>query len=835
MPFPVDAQTTTLTMTVGQTDGAAVRETITITPSPPQILSTALNDIREGSGAPITITPDRASGTATVRLLNTDATGYSPSGWTYTVQRGSQAPYSISLPASLGSTADLADLTPVPAAPGTYGYLIVATGTPSVGQVPTATSGTTAEWQALPPAGSGTAGVVRLAGDLGGTSASPQVVATHLAAPLPVAQGGTGSTTQTWVDLSTDQTVGGAKTLTGALVLSGGATATVGGYVMADATGSASYTALPKGRVGRSENAGLLIGSSFAGGEDNGAGTDSTGRLNLYSYQRADVGSFGETIRNFAMRADAKTMQAFYIPVQSSDSTGGYDPATRNPKASGVTWQPVAWQGAHYEANSHGSIHGHWELEIPDSTGALQGRLEIPFIDQSKGGGYGASSGQLDGARIGIDYTNIRTNLADFSVRAQNILTGDYAGQTTCLRVGGDNTKVKDIRLSATSDMIASGNRWALRANIDTESGSNAGTNFQLLRYADDGTQLGTALFAQRSDGQLTTGASSAKSARLALVWGTSGIHGFSAQPSASPGSSAAFDAQMTATTDRAIQSQATGDATRRWVAFADGKQEWGDGTNPRDTNLYRSGAGLLATDGSLLVGANLRINTASVGGGTGVVGIANAAVAPTGTPTGGGVLYSAAGQGYWLDSSGVTSALAGPAAVLPSDQGLKSWSFDPVIPTNSSALPGGVVQLVRLQVRAATTITNVLYGVATAATSATTGQCFVALYTSAGTLLSSSADQASAWGSTGLKTTALTTPQTVAAGWYWVAFLFNGTTGPAIYRQQGGLLTMANAGLTSSTARFGSYGTAQTAAPSPITPSSISLTGGITYWCALS
>ncbi|MES4909598.1 MULTISPECIES: hypothetical protein [unclassified Streptomyces] len=126
----------------------------------------------------------------------------------------------------------------------------------------------------------------------------------------------------------------------------------------------------------------------------------------------------------------------------------------------------MVWQGAHYEANDHGSIHGHWELEVADATGALQGRLEIPFIDQSK------LSNAVD-TTIGIAYTNIRTNLADFSVRAQNITTGDYAGQNTALRVGGNNTVNKDILLSISSDMQNSGRRWIIRVNTDTESGSN--------------------------------------------------------------------------------------------------------------------------------------------------------------------------------------------------------------------------------------------------------------------------------------------------------------------------------------------------------------------------
>lgn len=63
---------------------------------------------------------------------------------------------------------------------------------------------------------------VQLAGDLGGTTTAPRVIATHLAAPLPVAQGGTGSATQPFVDLASDQTVAGNKTFSYYTTLQGG-------------------------------------------------------------------------------------------------------------------------------------------------------------------------------------------------------------------------------------------------------------------------------------------------------------------------------------------------------------------------------------------------------------------------------------------------------------------------------------------------------------------------------------------------------------------------------------------------------------------------------------
>lgn len=45
-----------------------------------------------------------------------------------------------------------------------------------------------------------------------------------------------------------------------------------------------------------------------------------------------------------------------------------------------------------------------------------------------------------------------------------------------------------------------------------------------------------------------------------------------------------------------------TGDTFDRWRAYSDGKQEWGTGAAARDTNLYRSGVGVLTTDTNLVV-----------------------------------------------------------------------------------------------------------------------------------------------------------------------------------------------------------------------------------------
>jgi hypothetical protein len=97
-------------------------------------------------------------------------------------------------------------------------------------------------------------GAVALAGDLGNTTADPQVLSTHLTAPLPVNQGGTNSNVQNWQGLLTPVTQTGTYTATaGQLVKANIASASwtmklpnapanntiVGAKVTANATGNA--------------------------------------------------------------------------------------------------------------------------------------------------------------------------------------------------------------------------------------------------------------------------------------------------------------------------------------------------------------------------------------------------------------------------------------------------------------------------------------------------------------------------------------------------------------------------------------------------------------------
>jgi hypothetical protein len=63
------------------------------------------------------------------------------------------------------------------------------------------------------------------------------------------------------------------------------------------------------------------------------------------------------------------------------------------------------------------------------------------------------------------------------------------------------------------------------------------------------------------------------------------------------------------AATSNKYSARVTGDAVSRFIMQADGKITWGDGTNAGDTNLYRSAAGSLKTDGIFTVGGGFYTN----------------------------------------------------------------------------------------------------------------------------------------------------------------------------------------------------------------------------------
>ena len=149
------------------------------------------------------------------------------------------------------------------------------------------------------------------------------------------------------------------------------------------------------------------------------------------------------------------------------------------------------------------------------------------------------------------------------------------------------------------------------------------------------------------------------------------------------------------------------------------------------------------------------------------------------------------------------------PDVWFPIDHNLISWTSDPLTATGTYTLAtAGTVYLVAIKTNA-TTISNVVYNVTTAGSTLTASQCFVGVYQN-GALLGTSATTSTVWASTGLKTTALASPVAVQAGYVYVAFFFNGTTGPTF---SAGSTTLANVGLTAAQSRFATGATGATTA----------------------
>lgn len=171
-----------------------------------------------------------------------------------------------------------------------------------------------------------------------------------------------------------------------------------------------------------------------------------------------------------------------------------------------------------------------------------------------------------------------------------------------------------------------------------------------------------------------------------------------------------------------------------------------------------------------------------------------------------------------------------------PADHGLITWTQDPAtLGADVDTLTAGVLYLMKVKVvNRATVVTNIHVVVGTAGSGLTSNRNFVGLYDSSGTRLALSADQTTAFGSTGFKTIALTAAQTLAVGSYYVAVLTGGTTPPKLLRGHSFSASGLNANLTGGTGRFLTSGTGLTALPTSVTLSSAS-TDFVARWAALS
>lgn len=172
------------------------------------------------------------------------------------------------------------------------------------------------------------------------------------------------------------------------------------------------------------------------------------------------------------------------------------------------------------------------------------------------------------------------------------------------------------------------------------------------------------------------------------------------------------------------------------------------------------------------------------------------------------------------------------PPVPSPSDHGLAAWAYDPTVAVTTLTPVLGTVYLSAVYIRQQTTISKCWFLLGTSATTPTAGQSWIGLYNSSGTVLSTASLDSIITGSNTPKSATLTTPQTVAAGTYWVGMVFNAAAAPVIYKTNMPFLGFADINQTAASFRYAINGTTQTALNN-ITPSSNS--AGQSIWVAVS
>ncbi|KUO12092.1 right-handed parallel beta-helix repeat-containing protein [Streptomyces sp. DSM 15324] len=138
--------------------------------------------------------------------------------------------------------------------------------------------------------------------------------------------------------------------------------------------------------------------------------------------------------------------------------------------------------------------------------------------------------------------------------------------------------------------------RWTLRTTDAAESGTGDGSDFALVRHADDGTVLDTPLAVSRASGRvsLTT------PGLTVTATGGPGVHLVQQRKTAQ-----GYAVTGAGRASRAFQSRAAGDSVNRFAMEIDGTQTFGPGGDTgRDTSWGRLGTAQIGSaDADLVVG----------------------------------------------------------------------------------------------------------------------------------------------------------------------------------------------------------------------------------------
>ena len=288
-------------------------------------------------------------------------------------------------------------------------------------------------------------------------------------------------------------------------------------------------------------SSGLTITSTNIGGENT---ADSTGRINLNSYQRAeDPNNFGEVTRIYSRHARSKQMIAWYDAFQTGTCT-----------LSSSTWTATS----HYLTDTYRVVLSTTDAlpsgfsvgttdEYGNTTGVVYyvvGKTTNTFqLSATKGGAAISGSGGsgthtftiVPQLKVWAGYHYLPNDVSDtltphehwsvevndangliqtrFEVMATNANTtqvNTFNSNFTVIQgvlgvtgAEGQNKQIVIYKAGVDRNKTA---RWSLIGNSTSESGGNTGTDFKISRFDDSGAFIDSPFFIKRSTGYIGIG-----------------------------------------------------------------------------------------------------------------------------------------------------------------------------------------------------------------------------------------------------------------------------------------------------------------------------------------
>lgn len=460
----------------------------------------------------------------------------------------------------------------------------------------------------------------------------------------------------------------------------------------------------------------------------------------------------------------------------------------------------------------------HFENLTNDATLGGSGVIQVSACFARRDGNNGGSGG---GSYCGINIVNCAVPII-LTGDAVTVERGDTSGwgPTNGLRVASSfYVDIEGGIYTATSTPIVDGgSNTTFRRGPNIMTGVN--TSGTTTWTANDGDLYRSGSNAVKTDGAATVGGnfavigtSSLDNGKIitngngsqTIALGSADVAALSVSNSSANANGAQLQLATTANTGRILNGKVTGDAVNRYNLRADGLQEWGDGTNARDTNLYRSAASTLKTDNNL-------------------------AVAGTSSLDNGAITTNGSGN---MVTSGAVDATHAIGVAMPREHGIVAWAFDPANVSTGKAGVAQTLYVISIYVNRSTNVTKIYWGVNAGGSGPTTAHNAIGLFNASGTLLQSAAIVDGHITGTGLWTETISS-QAVTPGKYYVGILIDASGMPQIYRGQDLNATLLNAGISTPSAnvRFGTAGTSLTSLAS-FTAANVA-SAQFAYWAAI-